>query len=150
MLSLSKHLCRFRIHTKETPRHARGDNICALIAILDWLPEIISEKATHPLPLPRGESEETPLLGGVGGGFIRKLLLATTLVLAVSSPAHAGRFEDLVKQLGSTNEESRAEAAESLTHIGGPRAQKSGIFEERNQVVEPCATVVVDAQTREP
>jgi periplasmic divalent cation tolerance protein len=49
----------------------------------------------------------------------------TLLLIALSvAGAKAGQFEDLVKQLGSTNEEDRAEAAESLTQIGGPRAQK--------------------------
>lgn len=54
---------------------------------------------------------------------VAKLVVVAGLALSVAG-AKAGQFEDLVKQLGSTNEEDRAEAAESLTQIGGSRAQK--------------------------
>ena len=49
---------------------------------------------------------------------------AALLLLAFAVTAQADQVDDLVKQLGSTNEEDRAEAADSLTHIGGPRVEK--------------------------
>lgn len=77
------------------------------------VPEIIF------LPIVAGEKRYLKWLRG----SVAKLVVIAGLALGVTG-AKAGQFEDLVKQLGSTNEESRAEAAESLTHIGGPRAQK--------------------------
>ena len=38
--------------------------------------------------------------------------------------ARADRIDDLVKQIGSTNDEERAEAADTLARIGGSRVEK--------------------------
>ena len=46
------------------------------------------------------------------------------LVFACAGTARADRIDDLVKQLGSTNDEERADAADALTHIGGERVEK--------------------------
>ena len=54
-------------------------------------------------------------------------LQVITVVLAVlvgAVAARADRIDDLVKQISSTNDEERAEAADALAHIGGPRVQK--------------------------
>ncbi len=49
------------------------------------------------------------------------ILLFFALTVSVT---RADRIDDLVKQLGSTNEEARADAADSLTRIGGARVEK--------------------------
>ncbi len=36
----------------------------------------------------------------------------------------ADQVDDLIKQLGSTNDEDRAEAADALAHVGGTRVEK--------------------------
>jgi periplasmic divalent cation tolerance protein len=46
------------------------------------------------------------------------------LVFACAGTARADRIDDLVRQLGSTNDEERADAADALTHIGGERVEK--------------------------
>jgi periplasmic divalent cation tolerance protein len=46
------------------------------------------------------------------------------LLLASVGTVRADRVDDLVKQLGSTNDEERANAADALTHIGGERVEK--------------------------
>ena len=46
------------------------------------------------------------------------------LVVLGTSVARADRVDDLVKQIGSTNDEERAEAADALTRIGGARVEK--------------------------
>jgi thioredoxin-like negative regulator of GroEL len=51
------------------------------------------------------------------------LPLLILLMIGITT-VRADQVDDLVKQLGSTNEEDRAEAADSLTHIGGPRVEK--------------------------
>jgi periplasmic divalent cation tolerance protein len=53
--------------------------------------------------------------------WIRRSVLALALV---ALPCRADQFGDWVKQLGSTNEEARAEAAEHIAQMGGPRAEK--------------------------
>lgn len=50
------------------------------------------------------------------------LPLLLFLLLAVS--VHADRIDNLVQQIGSTNEEERAEAADALARIGGARVEK--------------------------
>jgi periplasmic divalent cation tolerance protein len=50
--------------------------------------------------------------------------VAVMVLLASASVTKADRVDDLVKQLGTTNEEDRAEAADTLTRIGGPRVEK--------------------------
>jgi len=56
--------------------------------------------------------------------WIRSSVAALALMLAVGS-ARADRVDDLIRQLGSTNEETRAEAAEGLSQIGGARAEQN-------------------------
>ena len=56
---------------------------------------------------------------GVARKFVVCLLLFT-----IASAARADRIDDLVKQIGSTNDEERAEAADALTRIGGDRVEK--------------------------
>jgi periplasmic divalent cation tolerance protein len=53
--------------------------------------------------------------------WIRRSVLALALI---ALPCRADQFDDWVKQLGSTNEETRAEAAEHIAQVGGPRAEK--------------------------
>src|ERR1041385_6545007 len=51
--------------------------------------------------------------------------VATVFLLFASvGIARADRIDDLVKQLGSTNEEDRAEAADTLARVGGSRVEK--------------------------
>ena len=53
--------------------------------------------------------------------WIRRSVLALALLAA---PCRADVFDNWVKQLGSTNEETRAEAAEHIAQMGGARAEK--------------------------
>ena len=50
--------------------------------------------------------------------------LAVALMILMSNVARADRIDDLVKNIGSTNDEERAEAVDALTHIGGARVEK--------------------------
>jgi periplasmic divalent cation tolerance protein len=52
--------------------------------------------------------------------WIRRSVLALALL---ALPCRADQFDEWVKQLGSTNEEARAEAAEQIAQFGGPRAE---------------------------
>ena len=56
--------------------------------------------------------------------WIRNSVAAVALLFCAVVTARADRIDDLVKQLGSTNEESRAEAADMLARIGGPRVEQ--------------------------
>jgi tetratricopeptide (TPR) repeat protein len=84
-------------------------------------------KATHSydvpeiifLPVVAGEKRYLKWLRS----SVAKLVVIAGLALSITG-AKAGQFEDLVKQLGSTNEEDRVEAAESLSQMSGPRAQR--------------------------
>ena len=51
-------------------------------------------------------------------------LLLCLLMFGLASSARADRVDDLIRQIGSTNDEERAEAADALTHIGGDRVEK--------------------------
>jgi uncharacterized protein involved in tolerance to divalent cations/TolA-binding protein len=51
-------------------------------------------------------------------------IAAAFLVLASVGIARADQVDDLIKQLGSTNDETRAEAADALAHVGGARVEK--------------------------
>jgi tetratricopeptide (TPR) repeat protein len=46
------------------------------------------------------------------------------LWFALAFVARADRIDDLIQQIGSTNDEERVEAADALTRIGGPRVEK--------------------------
>jgi len=51
--------------------------------------------------------------------------IAAAIVLAgCAGAARADRIDDLIKQLGSTNDEERTEAADALTRFGGERVEK--------------------------
>jgi len=54
----------------------------------------------------------------------KRWIVAIALMLGTVLIARADRIDDLVKQLGSTNDEERADAADALTHIGGERVEK--------------------------
>lgn len=54
----------------------------------------------------------------------KRWLVVVILMLCCALPVRADRIDDLVKQIGSTNDEERAEAADALAHIGGARAEK--------------------------
>jgi TolA-binding protein len=51
-------------------------------------------------------------------------MVVGALLLGSALAVRADRVDDLVKQLGSTNDEERADAADALTHIGGDRVEK--------------------------
>ncbi|HVM62368.1 MAG TPA: divalent cation tolerance protein CutA [Verrucomicrobiae bacterium] len=51
-------------------------------------------------------------------------IVAAILVFACVGAARADQIDDLIKQLGSTNDEDRAVAADGLAHIGGERVVK--------------------------
>jgi TolA-binding protein len=54
----------------------------------------------------------------------KRWLVAVILMLCGALSVRADRIDDLVKQIGSTNEEERADAVDALTHIGGSRVEK--------------------------
>src|SRR5712671_1319905 len=54
----------------------------------------------------------------------KRWIVATVLMFCGVLSARGDRIDDLVKQLGSTNDEKRADAADALTHIGGSRVEK--------------------------
>jgi TolA-binding protein len=54
----------------------------------------------------------------------RSYVIALCFLILSIAVARADQVDDLVKQLGSTNDEDRAEAADSLAHIGGSRVEK--------------------------
>jgi periplasmic divalent cation tolerance protein len=68
------------------------------------------------LPVATGESSYLK--------WIRTSVTALAILLAGVTSVRADRIDDLVKELGSTNEETRAEAAEDLAQIGGLRVEK--------------------------
>ena len=53
------------------------------------------------------------------------LAVALMLFLCAAFSVHADQIDDLVNQLGSTNDEDRAEAADTLARVGGPRVEKT-------------------------
>lgn len=56
--------------------------------------------------------------------YLRWIRRSVVVLALIALPCRADVFDDLVRQLGSTNEETRAEAAEHLAQFGGPRAEK--------------------------
>jgi TolA-binding protein len=60
-----------------------------------------------------------------------------------ASLARADRIDDLVKQIGSTNDEQRADAVEMLTQIGGARVEKQfrQMLESKNPEQRQMAVV---------
>ncbi|MGD0060688.1 MAG: divalent cation tolerance protein CutA [Verrucomicrobiia bacterium] len=84
-------------------------------------------KATHSYEVP--EIIFLPILAGERRylGWLRSSvakIAAACLLLASVGLAHADQVDDLIKQLGSTNDEDRAEAADALAHVGGTRVEK--------------------------
>src|SRR5260221_189717 len=84
-------------------------------------------KAAHSYEVPEGN-----FFPGVAGernylkwlrSSIAKVAVAL-LVLGFAGTARGDRIDDLVKQLGSTNDEERADAADTLSRIGGARVEK--------------------------
>ena len=57
---------------------------------------------------------------------MNKLPTAIALLFFTCSVAivHADRIDNLIQQIGSTNDEERAEAADALARIGGARVEK--------------------------
>lgn len=51
-------------------------------------------------------------------------IAAVFLLLASVGLARADQVDDLIEQLGSTNDEDRTEAADALAHVGGARVEK--------------------------
>ena len=84
-------------------------------------------KAMHSYEVP--EIIFLPVLAGERRylGWLRSSIAkiaAACLLLASIGLARADQVDDLIKQLGSTNDEDRAEAADALAHVGGPRVEK--------------------------
>ena len=65
------------------------------------------------------------------------------LLLLWASLARADRIDDLVKQIGSTNDEQRADAVEMLTQVGGARVEKQfrQMLESKNPEQRQMAVV---------
>jgi len=53
------------------------------------------------------------------------VVIALVLFMLAAVTVRADQIDDLVKQLGSTNDEDRAEAADTLARVGGPRVEKT-------------------------
>jgi periplasmic divalent cation tolerance protein len=84
-------------------------------------------KAAHSYEVP--EIIFLPILAGERRylGWLRSAvakIAAAFLLLASVGLARADQVDDLIKQLGSTNDEDRAEAADALAHVGGTRVEK--------------------------
>ena len=71
------------------------------------------------LPIARGERNYLNWIRK----SVKKLAIIALMAFCVTA-ARADRFDDLVKQLGSTNDEERAEAADQLAATGGSRAKE--------------------------
>ncbi len=56
--------------------------------------------------------------------YLQWICRSVVMLALVTLPCRADVFDEWAKQLGSTNEETRAEAAERITQIGGARAEK--------------------------
>lgn len=55
----------------------------------------------------------------------RSCVIALLLFMLTIATLRADQIDDLVNQLGSTNDEDRAEAADTLARVGGPRVEKT-------------------------
>lgn len=56
--------------------------------------------------------------------YLKWIASSVAALLLVTVPCRGDGFDSLVKQLGSTNDETRADAASKIAQIGGPRAEK--------------------------
>jgi periplasmic divalent cation tolerance protein len=92
------------------------------------------------LPIVRGERNYLNWIGK----SVKKLAIITLLVLS-ASVARADRIDDLVRQIGSTNDEERADAAEKLTLVGGARVEKQfrEMLESKNPELRQMAVVAL-------
>jgi periplasmic divalent cation tolerance protein len=84
-------------------------------------------KAAHSYEVP--EIVFLPIVAGERRylGWLRSSVAkvaAALLLFASIGLAHADQVDDLIKQLGTTNDEDRAEAADALAHVGGTRVEK--------------------------
>jgi periplasmic divalent cation tolerance protein len=84
-------------------------------------------KAAHSYDVP--EIVFLPIVAGERRylGWLRSSvtkIAAVVLLLMSIGVARADQVDDLIKQLGSTNDEDRAEAADALAHVGGTRVEK--------------------------
>src|ERR1017187_4681898 len=102
----------FLLLIKTTRARARGVTSAVKAAHSYEVPEIIF------VPVVAGERRYLKWIGS----YVAKI--AILVLLASTSIARADQVDDLLKQLGSTNEEERAEAADTLTRVGGPRVEK--------------------------
>lgn len=89
-------------------------------------------KSAHSYQLP--EIIFVPVVSGERR-YLKWLRTAVMLFVLSVSVASAGQFEDLVKQLGSADEEQRVDAAEQLAQMGGTRVQNQ--FREMLQSQNP-------------
>ena len=97
---------------KTTRARTRGVTSAVKAAHSYEIPEVIF------LPVVAGERRYLKWIGSC----VAKM--AALMLLASISVARADQVDDLIKQLGSTNEEDRAETADALTRIGGSRVEK--------------------------
>jgi len=102
----------FLLLIKTTRARARGVTSAVKAAHSYEVPEIIF------VPVVAGERRYLKWIGSCVAKIAIMVLLASTSI------ARADQVDDLLKQLGSTNEEERAEAADTLTRVGGPRVEK--------------------------
>ncbi|MGD0651073.1 MAG: hypothetical protein ABSA97_08035, partial [Verrucomicrobiia bacterium] len=65
------------------------------------------------------------------------------LLLWATSVARGDRIDNLIKQIGSTNDEQRADAVEMLTQVGGARVEKQfrQMLESKNAEQRQMAVV---------
>jgi len=78
-------------------------------------------KANHSYEVP--EIIFTPIATGERR-YLKWIASSVAALLLAAIPCHADGFDSLVKQLGSTNDETRADVAAKIAQIGGPRAEK--------------------------
>ncbi|MCG3147689.1 MAG: Divalent-cation tolerance protein CutA [Verrucomicrobiae bacterium] len=78
-------------------------------------------KANHSYDVP--EIIFTPIAVGERR-YLKWLASSVAALLLAVVPCRGDGFDTLVKQLGSTNDATRADAAEKIARVGGPRAEK--------------------------
>jgi len=82
------------------------------------LGERASPSRETPRPVRRAQGKQAR------GDGLKKWVACSVCLFLLASVARADRIDDLIKGIGSTNEEERADAADALTRIGGPRVEK--------------------------
>jgi len=71
-----------------------------------------------PRPVRRAQGKQAQ------GDRLKKWAVWSACLCLLASVARADHIDDLISQIGSTNDEERADAADALTQIGGPRVEK--------------------------